>query len=121
MVFLMANGYQKTNINSWKIDEKKLNAIKIEKGDVQNGKIAYQKYCKNCHGADGGGSNKLTVSCEDFTRTDFLKSTPDNKLYFICFVDKDNQHQIAKGLEKKITNNKDRWSIIAYIKTLAKK
>jgi len=89
------------------------------KGDVATGKELYAKHCKSCHGAKGLGDGPkaagLKTSTGDFSIKEFQAFT-DGEIYYMSIVGRDEM----PNYEKKIPDEADRWSIVAYIRTLKK-
>lgn len=89
------------------------------KGDVATGKELYAKHCKSCHGAkglgDGPKATGLKTSCGDFSSKDFQAAT-DGEIYYKSIIGRDEM----PNYEKKIPDEADRWSVVAYIRTLKK-
>ncbi len=89
------------------------------KGDVATGKELYAKHCKSCHGSKGLGDGPkaagLKTSCGDFSSADFQKGT-DGELYYKSIIGRDEM----PSYEKKIPDEADRWSLVAYIRTMKK-
>ncbi len=81
------------------------------------GKDLYAKHCKSCHGSkglgDGAKSATLNTLIPSFAESKF-KSEADGNVYFQTFVGRDEM----PSFEKKITDEADRWALIAYIKGL---
>ena len=81
------------------------------------GKTLFAQHCKSCHGAkgmgDGAKSATLKTIVPSFTDAKF-KAQPDGDVYFMSFVGRDEM----PNFEKKITDDADRWAVVAYIKSL---
>jgi DMSO reductase family type II enzyme heme b subunit len=97
--------------------------------DVQAGKAIFNQKCKVCHGEEGNGEGPAATYLKprprDFTRGLFkIRTTPSGKLP----TDEDLFRVISLGMmgtvmpawESNLTE-KERWQVIAYIKTFAKK
>jgi mono/diheme cytochrome c family protein len=89
------------------------------KGDLATGKELFAKHCKSCHGAKGLGDGPkaagLKTSCGDFSSANFQKAT-DGEIYYKSIIGRDEM----PNYEKKIPDEADRWSLVAYIRTLKK-
>jgi mono/diheme cytochrome c family protein len=92
----------------------------IKAGDpsiVSAGKPLYLQHCKSCHGAkglgDGPKSATLKTIVPSFADAKFKAQAPGD-VYFQAFVGRDEM----PNFEKKITDEADRWAVIAYIKSL---
>jgi mono/diheme cytochrome c family protein len=81
------------------------------------GKPLYLQHCKSCHGAkglgDGPKSATLKTIVPSFAEAKF-KAQAAGDVYFQAFVGRDEM----PNFEKKITDEADRWAVIAYIKSL---
>lgn len=89
------------------------------KGDVATGKELWAKHCKSCHGAKGLGDGpkaaNLKTQTGDFSSAAFQAAT-DGELYYKSIVGRDEM----PNYEKKITDEADRWALVAFIRTLKK-
>jgi len=86
--------------------------------DTDNiGKTLYNKHCKSCHGSKGKGDGPkaegLDTPTGDFTEASFKEQT-DGTLYYKTIFGRDEMPSFGK----KITNEKERWLIINYLKSL---
>ncbi|MDO9257600.1 MAG: c-type cytochrome [Bacteroidales bacterium] len=81
------------------------------------GKDLYMKNCKSCHGAkglgDGTKSASLKTAIPSFATAKF-KGQAVGDVYFQSYVGRDEM----PNFEKKITDEADRWALVAYIKSL---
>ena len=81
------------------------------------GKDLFAKHCKSCHGSkglgDGAKSATLNTLIPSFAESKF-KAQPEGEVYFQTFVGRGEM----PGFDKKITDEADRWALIAYIKGL---
>jgi len=81
------------------------------------GKDLYMKNCKSCHGAKGLGDGPKSASLKtlipSFADPKF-KAAAVGDVYFQSFVGRDEM----PNFEKKITDEADRWAVVAYIKSL---
>ena len=86
---------------------------------IANGKDLWAKHCKSCHGAKGMGDGPKAVSLKtfpgDFTTADFQAST-DGELFYRMNKGRDEM----PAYEKKIPDAKERWSLVAYMRTFKK-
>jgi len=81
------------------------------------GKTLFAQHCKSCHGAkglgDGPKSATLKTLVPSFAEAKF-KAQADGDVYFMSFVGRDEM----PNFEKKVTDEADRWALVAYIKSL---
>ncbi len=89
------------------------------KGDVATGKELWAKHCKSCHGAKGLGDGpkaaNLKTQTGDFSSAAFQAAT-DGEIYYKSIIGRDEM----PSYEKKITDEADRWALVAFIRTLKK-
>jgi len=93
------------------------NPVVSDASSVSLGLELYAKYCKACHGkigkGDGPKAASLGVSCGDFTSKEF-KTQPDGAIFYMISIGKDKMPAFSKPLP----DDKDRWALVNYIKTL---
>lgn len=81
------------------------------------GKDLYMKNCKSCHGAKGLGDGTKSASLKtlvpSFADAKF-KAQAAGDVYYQTFVGRDEM----PNFEKKVTDEADRWALVAYIKSL---
>jgi len=81
------------------------------------GKDLYMKDCKSCHGAkglgDGAKAATLKTIVPSFADQKF-KAQGAGDVYYQAIVGRDEM----PNFEKKITDEADRWALVAYIKGL---
>lgn len=86
-------------------------------GVISNGKELWAKHCKSCHGTKGLGDGpkgaSLKTSPGDFTTAGF-KANTDGELFYRMNKGRDEM----PGYEKKIPDASDRWSLVAFMRTL---
>jgi len=92
----------------------------VKTGDPEinsTGKTLYAQHCKSCHGTKGLGDGTKSVSLKtivpSFADAKF-KALANGDVYFQSIVGRDEM----PNFEKKITDEADRWALIAYIKGL---
>ncbi len=103
----------------WKAPEKYKTMKVTEKGDLAVGKELYNKNCKSCHGAKGLGDGPKAASLKTFPgnfTADYFKKYNDGELYYISFVGSGEM----PNYEKKIADEGDKASVLAYVKQLSK-
>ena len=81
------------------------------------GKNLFAQHCKSCHGVKGAGDGKkaaeLSTEIRDFGTAAF-QSQADGEIYYKAIIGRDEM----PNFEKKITDEADRWALVAYIKGL---
>lgn len=86
--------------------------------DTAMGKSLYTKHCKSCHGVEGYGdgpkAEDLDGELGDFSSEEF-QAQSDGALFYKTTTGRDDMPEFTK----KIPNDKDRWLIINYMRTLA--
>jgi len=84
---------------------------------VNIGKMLYAKHCKSCHGGmglgDGAKASSMKTKIGSFKDAKFQAQT-DGEIYYQTFVGRDEM----VGLDKKVTEQEDRWAIVNYLRTL---
>ena len=88
-------------------------------GVIATGKDLWAKHCKSCHGAKGLGDGPKAVSLKtlpgDFTTAEFQAYT-DGEIFYRMNKGRDEM----PAYEKKIPDAKERWSLVAYMRTFKK-
>ena len=89
------------------------------KGDVAAGKELWAKHCKSCNGAkglgDGPKASGLKTETGDFSAKAFQDQV-DGAIYYKAIIGRDEM----PNYEKKIPDEADRWSLVAFMRTLKK-
>jgi mono/diheme cytochrome c family protein len=79
--------------------------------------LLYTKQCRFCHGNTGLGDGPKAASLEakivPFSDPKFQAQT-DGEIYYQSIIGRDEM----PNFEKKMTEEKDRWAIVNYIRTL---
>lgn len=81
------------------------------------GKDLYNKQCKSCHGSKGLGDGPKSASLKTLIpsfATAKFKGQADGDVYYQSYVGRDEM----PNFEKKVTDEGDRWALVAYIKSL---
>jgi mono/diheme cytochrome c family protein len=95
------------------------NPVKSSTENLAEGKSLYAKHCKSCHGTTGKGDGpkaaNLDVSCKDFTKPEFAKQT-DGEIYWKITNGRDPMPKFKSKM-----STEDRWEVVNYIRTMAKK
>ena len=125
VVFMLGSSAsaQQAKSKVWPVPDKDKalkSAVKLTDASViATGKELWAKHCKSCHGAKGLGDGPKTASLKtnpgDFSSATFQAST-DGELFFRTNKGRDEM----PAYEKKIPDAKDRWSLVAYMRTLKK-
>jgi mono/diheme cytochrome c family protein len=123
VVFLFGQSVNAQKAKPWPVPDKD-KAVKptsklTDASVIANGKDLWAKHCKSCHGAKGIGDGPkaatLKTPAGDFSTAAFQAST-DGEIYY----------RLSKGreempaYEKKLPDAGDRWSLVAFMRTLKK-
>lgn len=96
------------------------NPVKADAASVDAGKALWAKNCKSCHGVKGLGDGTkaaaLKGSCGDFSTKEF-QSLSDGVIYYRTTEGRDEM----PSFKKSIPSDNDRWNLVNYMRTLAKK
>jgi mono/diheme cytochrome c family protein len=95
-------------------------------GDVNTGKLVYERYCLSCHGAQGNGQGEaaeyMSTKPRDYRQGTYKwRSTPSGSLP----LDSDLEHTLLNGLHGtymptwRALDERSRRDVIAYIKTFS--
>ncbi|MDI1354515.1 MAG: cytochrome c [bacterium] len=99
--------------------KKAKNPVAKNDESVAAGKALYMKHCKSCHGSkglgDGPKSKELDTACGDFSAKETTDQT-DGELFYKTKEGRDDM----PSFKKKITDDEEIWSIINFMRTLAK-
>ena len=99
--------------------DKQKNPTAKDETSLSAGKIIYVEQCKSCHGSKGKGdgpkSASMDVSCGNFTSDDFKKQT-DGAIFW-----KINEGRKPMPSFKLNLNDKQKWNLVNYIRTLGEK
>ncbi|WP_456376888.1 c-type cytochrome [Lutibacter sp.] len=86
--------------------------------DIATGKSLYNKHCKSCHGVEGYGdgpkAEDLDGELGDFSSEEF-QAQSDGALFYKTTIGRDDMPEFTK----KLPEDKDRWLIVNYMRTLA--
>ncbi len=122
IIFLTANIVMAQKAGPAWVIPPKYKAMKstVKAGDPEinsTGKALFAQHCKSCHGTKGLGDGTKSVSLKtivpSFADAKF-KAQANGDVYFQSIVGRDEM----PNFEKKITDEADRWALIAYIKGL---
>ena len=114
---------QQAKAKTWPVPDKdKAMKSPVKAGDqaaINNGKELWAKHCKSCHGSKGLGDGPKGASLKtnpgDFSSKDFQAYT-DGEILYRTSVGRDEM----PNYDKKITDAKDRWDLVAFMRTLKK-
>ncbi|MEN9370377.1 MAG: hypothetical protein RI952_1242 [Bacteroidota bacterium] len=99
--------------------KKTKNPLKGDAAALADGKTLFMKHCKSCHGVkglgDGPKSKELDTDCGDFSVKAF-QSQSDGEIFYKVKEGRDDM----PSFKKKITDEDELWSIINYVRSLAK-
>jgi len=122
IIFLIANIAMAQKAGSAWVIPPKYKAMKstVKAGDPEinsTAKSLFAQHCKSCHGTKGLGDGTKSVSLKtivpSFADAKF-KAQANGDVYFQSIVGRNEM----PNFEKKITDEADRWALIAYIKSL---
>ena len=124
LIFLVSTAFviqEKPKGKPWKASEadaKMKNPVKTDDDNIKEGKDIYAQHCKSCHGVKGKGdgpkSEKIDISCGDFTAEDVAKQS-DGELYWKTTEGRKPMPSFSEKL-----SDTERWTVINYIRTLGK-
>ena len=112
--------YEKNDTDRMIAGKELINPIPGSEGNLDRGKVAYTRYCINCHGSMGDGSGNLVASGLYIFKpaslvNDKMKAAPDGEIYHVITVGQGVM--MAHG---GIVRPEDRWKIVLYIRQLQK-
>ena len=94
------------------------NPVSLGETTIEDGKELYNQQCKSCHGVKGKGdgpkAEKIDILSGDFTSAEFTKAS-DGEMYW-----KTTEGRKPMPSYKEKLTDKERWTIIHYIRTFAK-
>ncbi|MBI1746956.1 MAG: cytochrome c [Acidobacteria bacterium] len=95
----------------------KKNPVKADERSLRIGKDLYEKKCLSCHGELGKGDGKMAGTLQerpgDLTA---IGNQTDGEIFWKITFGKDPMPTLGKN-----TPAEDRWNIVNYVRTLAKK
>ncbi|MEO5656057.1 MAG: cytochrome c [Nitrospiria bacterium] len=83
-------------------------------GDLDRGKILYDKNCRGCHGKTGLGLGGATPNLGDTVR---MGAASDAELFAVVTNGRPGTGMPAWG---KVLTEQDRWNVVGYLRTLAR-
>ncbi len=110
--------YQKNDTDRLLAGRELINPLASNNENLNRGKVAYNRFCINCHGtlADGNG-NLFTSGLYNFKPAslvnDKVKNIPDGEIYHVITVGQGVM--MAYG---GIVRPEDRWKIVMYVREL---
>lgn len=107
----------------WTVPDKyKTMKSTVKAGDaaaIATGKELWAKFCKSCHGSKGLGDGPKAAMLKtfpgDFSSAAFQKYT-DGEIYYMSFIGRDEM----PNFEKKVVGDADRWTLVAFMRTMKK-
>jgi mono/diheme cytochrome c family protein len=84
-------------------------------GDPLRGKIVYEKNCQGCHGKTGAGLGGATPNLTDPKR---MAGLTDQHLFDVVTAGRPGTGMPGWG---STLTEPDRWNVVSYLRTLAKK
>ena len=123
LLFVNQGLAQSTKAKPWVVPPAALQVKNPLAGDpasaAKEGKKTYTTYCTPCHGNGGKGDGVASASVNpkpaDHT-SDAVQSEPDGSLYY-----KMTEGRGPMISYKQVLNETQRWQLVCYIRTLAKK
>lgn len=121
-VFFVAAGFRIVQTDPWPVPEKyakMTSPVKANPETLATGKELWIKHCQSCHGKSGKGDGpkaaQLKTLPEDMTKADIQKQSDGAFFYKTSEGRKD-----MPSFKKKIPDQEEIWSIIAYVRTFKK-
>ncbi len=109
---------------SWTVPNDAVNIKNPEASDaasIKNGKTLYQTYCAPCHGSKGKGDGPASASLNpkpaDHTSA-MVQAESDGTIYYKI---SEGRAHTAMPPFKSVLHPDQRWAIVNYMRTLAKK
>lgn len=107
----------------WRVPEsarKLQNPFPATEANLREAGEAYTKHCKSCHGVNGDGNgeraDQLSAMPSDFTDAQEMSRATDGELYWKITHGRRPMPAFASKL-----TDKQRWELVDYIRTFAKK
>ena len=121
---LITHNISQAQSNSWPVPNDAINVKNPEASDaasIKNGETLYQTYCAPCHGSKGKGDGPASASLNpkpaDHTSA-MVQAESDGTLYYKI---SEGRAHTAMPPFKAVLHPDQRWAIINYMRTLAKK
>ncbi|MEO8852611.1 MAG: cytochrome c [Ginsengibacter sp.] len=121
---LITHNISQAQSNSWTVPNDAVNVKNPEASDaasIKNGETLYQTYCAPCHGSKGKGDGPASASLNpkpaDHTSA-MVQAESDGTLYYKI---SEGRAHTAMPPFKAVLHPDQRWAIINYMRTLAKK
>ncbi len=121
---LITHNISQAQSNSWPVPKDAVTVKNPEASDaasIKNGQALYQSYCAPCHGnkgkGDGPASASLNPKPADHTSA-MVQAESDGTLYYKI---SEGRAHTAMPPFKAVLHPDQRWAIINYMRTLAKK
>jgi mono/diheme cytochrome c family protein len=121
-VFIVAAGFTLVQGDPWPVPDKYVkmpNPVKSNADALATGKELWVKHCQSCHGKSGKGDGpkaaQLKTLPEDMTKAELQKQSDGALFYKTSEGRKD-----MPSFKKKIPDQEEIWSIVAYLRTFKK-
>jgi len=113
--------YEKNDTDRLLAGKELLNPLTVNEANQERGKVAYDRWCINCHGSIGDGNGNLfTSGLYAFKPASLLSEkmmkAPDGDIYHVITVGQGVMMSYG-GLVRP----DDRWKIVMYVRELQKK
>ncbi len=110
--------YEKNDTDRLLAGKELLNPLAVNEANRERGRIAYNRYCINCHGTVGDGNGNLfTSGLYPFKPSPLInekvKNIPDGEIYHVISVGQG----VMMPYEGLIRPD-DRWKIVMYVREL---
>ncbi len=123
-VLILSNNITFAQSNSWPVPQAAAdltNPVQSTSATIKNGQTLYQSYCTPCHGKKGKGDGPAAASLHpkpaDHTSA-AVRAESDGTLFYKI---SEGHTNTAMPPFKAVLHPDQRWAIIDYIRTLAKK
>ena len=113
--------YQKTDEDRIRAGKELVNPLKADDKNVERGKVVFQTYCIDCHGAKGDGQGFLFTSGKYPMKpasliSDKVKDLKDGEIYHVVTLGFG-----VMGAHGSQIRPQDRWKLILYIRNVLQK
>jgi cbb3-type cytochrome c oxidase subunit III len=97
------------------------NPVQPSPESIASGKQAFTRYCANCHGLNGEGSpgNDLTPPAPDLTDKEWTHGSTDGEIF--TTIKNGVAPDFSMGAFGDQLKDEDIWTVVNYLRSLAKK